>query len=543
MSLEVRVPDATLSLAERCAEDFGMFAFDGFGIMLSDEQLEAREKLGRPGPRAKGEFKVNYLSGGQRAGKTVFAFLMHAEACLYKAGVDNTSRTFWRNYEYKTLAIAPTNELTLRLYSIGVEISKGASDAQFDRRFRRSRGGAFISKFTAGKSNDYPIFRFSNGALTDFRSSEGWAYRLEGGQWWFITWDEWASQPDREIGAVLTDVLYGRARDHDAKIMPMAWPKPETEHHLISAIRGIESGRDRDSQVIYLSAAQAYFTNPVALEVERRRKTPAQWKRTVMGEPAGGASVVFPPDAIANMVDDSLPFPELRLDGYDYFNSFDLGLAHDSTVGLTWRIPIVGGRRMVTPDFKARIVNATELKGGEALTLDRVAFTIAREQQLYHAQTAVDATAMGGVAAFRQLRDLRPSPVAFSSRSNDRIWGNMKLAAITNGLDCLSWGRREQVDAPWGLVESPRIQELLDQLANYDPEEKARADDWVWSFLIGLWYIRRWWAVGNPTGHTPRPFDLRGVGGSIPRTRRATRFLEPTSQPERTGVVYIRPVR
>jgi hypothetical protein len=543
MSLQVRVPDPALTLAERAAEDFGMFAFDGFGIMLTDEQLEARERLGRPGPRGPREYKVNFLSGGQRAGKTVLAWLFHAEACLYKAGVDNSSRTFWKNYLYKTLAIAPTNELTLRLYAIADEISKGASDAQFDRRFRRARGGAFLSKFKIGKSGDWPVVRFTNGSQVDFRSSEGWAYRLEGGQWWFISWDEWASQPDREIGPVLSDVLYGRARDHDAKIMPMAWPKPETEHHLVEFIRAIESGRDRDSQVIYLSAESAYFTNKAALEVERRKKSPAQWKRTVLGEPAGGASLVFTPDLITNMVREEMPESQLPEDGYDYFNSFDIGIAHDSTVGVVWRIPIVGGRRVATPDHKVRIVNTVEMQGGDTLTLDRIAFTIAREQQLYHAQTAVDATSMGGVAAFRQLRDMRPSPLAFSSRSNDRIYGNMRLAAVTNGLDCLSWGRQDGVDGPWGLVEAPRIQKLLDQLANFDPDEKNRADDWVWAFLIGLWYIRRYWAVGVPGGRSARPFDVRGVGGAVPRTRRNTRLFSPAQESPRPGVVYIRPQR
>lgn len=540
--LQIRVPDADRTFVERCADDFGMFAYDGFGILLSTEQLEARERLGRPGPRGPRELKYNYLSGGQRGGKTVEAWLFHSEACLYKVGVDNTSRRFWDNYAYKTLAIAPTNELTLRLYAIADEISKGASDAQYDRRFRRARGGRFLSKFKAGKSGEWPIVRFSNGAFVDFRSSEGWAYRLEGGQWWFITWDEWMSQPDREIHSVLTDVLMGRARDHDSKIVPMAWPKPATEHHLIEVIRGIESGRDRDSQVIYLSAEEAYFTNKAALEVERRVKTDAQWKRTVLGQPAGGAALIFTTELTENMVDRNLPEKTLPEEGYDYFNSFDIGMAHDSTVGLTWRIPIIDGRRIVVPEAKARIVNCIELAGSDSLTLDTISYTVAREQQLYHAQTAVDATGMGGVAAIRQFREMRPPPLAFSSRANDRIHGNMRLAAVTNGLDCLSWGRQDGVDGAWGLVEAPLIQKLNDQLANFDPDEKDQADDWVWAFLIGLWYIRRWWAVGEPGAHKPRPFDVRGQGGAIPRTRRSTRFYSPV-EPARPapGVVYIKP--
>ncbi len=540
----VYVPDRYESLAEACAHDFGRLAFDGFGIMLSDEQLEARARLGRPGPRANGEFKTNWLSGGQRSGKTVEAALFHFEAGLYKAGLDTVDRRYWSNYQYGTLAIAPTTELSLRLWTIADEISKGVNAAQWDRRARRSRGGAFLGKVKAGKAGEWSIVRFSNGSRIDFRSSEGFAYRLEGGQWWFITWDEWASQPDREIHSVLIDVLLGRARDHDAKLMPMAWPKPETERHLIDVIRGIESRSDLDSQVIYLSAEKAYFTNRKSLSVERRRKSEAEWKRTVLGEPAGGASLVFTQELVGNAHRPSLPFPVKREEGYGYLDSWDFGIAHDSTVGLTWRIPIVDGRRVVTPEHKATIVNATEIPGGDTLTLDQLTFAVAMNHDAYGSVTAVDATGLGGVAAVRDLQGLKGGILAFTSRGNHRIYGNMRLAAITNGLDMLSWGRDTAGDGPWGAIEMPTIQRLLDQLANFDPEAKGIPDDWVWAFLIGLWYIRRYWAVGNPNAHNQRDFDVRGRRPVVTRTKRGTRFvpIDPSTDKDE-GVRYIRVAR
>jgi hypothetical protein len=255
MSVTVWTPDRRRQLAEDCADDWPRLMFDGFGIMVSPEQEEARQRLGQPGPRHPelGEHKVNWLSGGQRAGKTVFAFGPTPTPGSTSAA-STTEPTFWTNYQYGTLAIAPTDALTLRLWQIGDEISKGAHDAQYDTKARRSRGGAFIGKLKAGKRpQGQRMWTLVERVAVEFRSSEGWAYRLEGGQWWWITWDEWASQPDREIRKILTDVLFGRARDHDAKIMPMAWPKEETEHHLIAVIREIEAGRDRDSQVIYLA--------------------------------------------------------------------------------------------------------------------------------------------------------------------------------------------------------------------------------------------------------------------------------------------------
>jgi len=466
--------------------------------------------LGRPGPRLQGDPKFLYLSGGQRAGKTVELAGWHIEACSYKVGVDNTDSRFWLNYLYKTLAGAPTAELTLKLWQVMDEISKGASDAQWDRRSRTARGGGFLHLFKAGKAGDFPVVRFENGARVDFRSTEGYAFRIEGDQWWFITWDEWASQPDREIDFVLTEVFMGRSRDHDAKIVPAAWPKAATERHLIAVTRKIDTGQDTDAKVVYLSAAEAHFTNRNALAAERRRKTEAQWQRTVLGRPAGGASIEFATEVVTNMVRDSLPFPALpEPEGFRYFTSWDLGLAHDPTVGITWRIPLAG----VSPATKARIVNATEVRSGESVTLDTLAFAIAREQMVYKSQSAVDATAMGGIAAFRQLRDLHPPPLRFIARSNDRIHGNIRLAAITNGLDLLSWGRPDEgtpetaAPAPWGMVESPRIVPLLDQLANFDRDAKAIPDDWVWAFLIGLWFIKRYYLVSLGS-YRATPFDV-----------------------------------
>jgi len=520
-------PDKRVRLAEACRDDWPRLMFDGLGIMVSTEQEEAYRRLGQPGPRRPelGEFKDNWLSGGQRSGKTVFAAGCHIDANLYKRGLDNTDGRYWRNYLYGTLAIAPTTDLTLRLWTIMDEIGKGAAEAQWDSRARRSRGGAFIDKLKAGKLDQWPIVRFDNGARIDFRSSEGYAYRLEGGQWWFITWDEWASQPDREIKRVHSDVLYGRARDHDAKIMPMAWPKAKTEHNLLKVIRAIESGRDRNSQVVYLDAEIAPWTNQEALAVELASKTPDEIKRTIKGLAAGGAAIEFKKWMVDNAIDHDLPLETTREEGFGYFHSWDLGLANDSTVGLTWRIPIVGGRRIVTPDHKARIVAPDELPGGPTLSPDTITLHIGQKQAYFGGDTAVDATGMGGVSAVRQLRDMTPKPYEFKSRSNDRLWGNMRLAAITNGLDMLTWGRPENPDSiePWGLIEMPEITELIDQLFNFDRDNNDKdsvADDWVWAFLIGCWYIRRFWVVGQSGAHWPVDFDVRQAHSPAQPVRR-----------------------
>lgn len=541
MSFEIYSPDPDTLLADACFDDFGKFAYDGFGIWLSDEQLEARKKIGPLGPTGRYECRINWLSGGQRAGKTVFAFLQHADADLYKRGCDFTDANYWNNYEYKTLAIAPTNDLTLRLWTIGLEITKGASDAQYDRNARRARGGAWLDKFVAGSSGPWGIWRWSNGSLTDFRSSEGGAVRLEGGQWWGATWDEWASQPSYEIPKVLREILLGRTRDHNGKIMPMAWPKKETEHHLLEVIRRIEATRTRDEKVVYLSASRAYFTNQRALVVERRTKTPEEWSRTVEGRPVGGASLIFKRPLVMNAVRNDLTLHEPPQRGYFYLSSWDIALSKDSNDGFTFRIPIVDGRPRVTPEHKARVVNHTEIPGSADLSLDQVAFAIAREQAFYGSQSALDATAMGGIAALRKLKEMRPKPWAFVSKGQDRIYGNLRLAAISNGVDCLAWGHTaENKDGPWGLIEMPLIQVLVDQLASFDPDAKEVPDDAVWGFLIGLWYIRRHYAIGDPGAYSVKSFDVRASAQPLPEQQiKRKRILVAAPVSEVPGIQLI----
>ena len=522
----VRTPEKTKKIAARCRNDFAAFCYDGFGVMLSDDQLAAREAIGPFGPRERHEAKTTFVSGGQRGGKTVFLALQHADGGLYKRGVDPTDPVFWRNYLYKLLAIAPTTDLTLKLWQVMDELSKGASDAQYDRKARRSRGGAFIGMMKAAKLDKWPVVHYEYGGRTDFRSAEGYAYRLEGDQWWGFSYDEWASQPDREIEFVFRDVLLGRSRDHDAKIIAAAWPKAATERHLIKVIRDIDAGRPEgeDKQVVYIRSSDAHFTNYQALEVEAKQKDEATWKRTVLGEPAGGASVEFPLDVVQNMLDGDLQHPyvptEQDHNKYRFLSTWDVGMAHDDTVCCTWMIPRAG----VTPMSKARIVHAHAIKSGESTTLDHLTYAIQAEQAMYRSQSAVDASNMGGIAVARSLRDLKPSPLSFTSSGQDRIYGNRRLAAIANGLEMLTWGRPKQgvledgtivwgeadENTPWGVVVCPPIIELTDQLANFDRDAKNVSDDWVWSFLIGLWYIRRYWLQGGRQ-HQERAFDGRIV--------------------------------
>jgi hypothetical protein len=132
----------------------------------------------------------------------------------------------------------------------------------------------------------------------------------------------------------------------------------------------------------------------------------------------------------------------------------------------------------------------------------------------------------------------------------------MRLAAITNALDVLAWGRPPDpepgvppLDVPWGLIESPFLVELSDQLANFDRDAKDVPDDIAWAFMIGCWYIRRFFAVGNATWDGPVDFDVRSAhpvaarAGPLPGQPRSRIIQGPHYAVAPSGVRMIPPKR
>jgi hypothetical protein len=425
-----------------------------FGIMgpvqrRADRGLQRRSAS--PGPRGRGEFEVQLAVGRPARRQDRDRRRDARRRGLYKRGVDNTDRCTgrttstgrWRSPRRRPDPAAVADR---RRGQQGLPRRAVRHEGAGDRAAARSSAASPPARIPRATGSG----RFSNGARTDFRSSEGGAYRLEGGQWWWITWDEWASQPDREIHTIKSDVLLGRARDHDAKIMPMAWPKPETEHHLIASsatsrrarpeqqgrlprrdnARGRTRTRSRSS-----SRRRARPRSSGRSRAARRRRRRSSSSRDGRRQPRQQepAAAGAPDRGGLRLLLELGPRPRQRRDGRLRRSGSRSSAASGSSA------PVQGPDRQ--PDG---------LPGSDTRDLDDITMAISAQQALYHSHGAVDATGMGGLMAVRQLRDLQPAALEFKSRSNDRIHGNMRLAAITNALDCVSWGRPEdpELDLP-----------------------------------------------------------------------------------------------
>ncbi|HEY6057010.1 MAG TPA: hypothetical protein VIV06_03210, partial [Candidatus Limnocylindrales bacterium] len=88
---------------------------------------------------------------------------------------------------------------------------------------------------------------------------------------------------------------------------------------------------------------------------------------------------------------------------------------------------------------------------------------------------------------------------------------------------------------------------LLAQLGYFDRDAKNTPDDWTWAFLIGCWYIRRWWTVGQPNAYRQHDFDVRTGTAAAPRRVRTPLVRghltsDATSRVE-SGIRYIVPPR
>ena len=76
---------------------------------------------------------------------------------------------------------------------------------------------------------------------------------------------------------------------------------------------------------------------------------------------------------------------------------------------------------------------------------------------------------------------------------------------------------------------------------------KDIADDWAWAFMIGCWYIRRFYAVGEATWSAPVDFDLRRAHSTTVRERpgrpRARIIEGPHLAVAPSGIRYLQPKR
>jgi hypothetical protein len=571
----------------RSRDDFRFFCLNGLGIDIHEAQDEVAEAV------REAEALYYLLTWANRAGKTTIVGLIHMWLLFTKHGIppvrdwgDEKGYQEWLKIQYRTLHTAPLNELAGRAYDAWTEILQGVSPAQWDKETGAFRPAPLAPFFALTKERDNTgadrmFLRCLTGGVTDFRSTEGKARRLESGTWRFISWDEWPQtegiDPAEEIRTVLIR-LTNRAADFDASILLTGTITDETEHIAKEFLNLADDPENPD----WWGNTAARSLNPnastKAMERAERNMEPEDYSRTVLGIPGGAKGRLFPPYMIAPLFVKDMPRfqPPHPLDGvsfeigppaivrgmdyrvsadgtrledtaltrvehvrarfvpkgatpYTYLHLWDLAIAAAENVGIVWRLPadwnfgwiIKEGQRTLAPIEGVKLVI---VPGSRTLTDDEILHAIEETYLPYGGLIVVDNTDAHGKNIHRKLRRAGYPVEGFGFNERDRRGVIRKDAAIGHMRDLLTEGM--------AFERAPGTNEIV-----YDPDGVPRYNRDVPYGVIRMPVA--WTKVSDQlstlkvdnTRQTKDAAMAALMGGSVAyRTRRARTRRAPSSR-------------
>jgi hypothetical protein len=413
MAKGTSLPPEVAAWIVRGRTDIALFAENGLGIVLHPAQVEALAAIIR------GRAAYNILTWANRAGKTTALCVLHMWALFYRWGIpspeDDREEAMWRKEEYRTLHAAPLNELAGRAWLALGDIINGTSKAQRDPVTGKRRPAPLTQFFATTRERsetgaDRLLLRCLNGAVTDFRSTEGKAARIEGGAWRLITWDEWPSteNPD-DIRYVLYNRLTARAADYDAPIVLTGTITPETEHIAKEFLAFADDPEVEDWWGNYASRDVNPSTSSKSLDRALRNLDPEDYARSVLGKPGGVKGRVLPSWVVDPMFDHSLPAwqaPDKALapggePKWRYVHVWDVAIASADNVGLTARVP---RDWQFSPKEPIVGVSLKIIAGSRTLIDDEIEFAIEETWLPYGGDIYIDTTDAHGKNIYRSLR-------------------------------------------------------------------------------------------------------------------------------------------
>lgn len=562
------------ALFRQSREDFAYFCLHGLGIDVHSAQIEVGNAV-----RA-GEALYYLLTWANRAGKTTIVGLIHMYLIFTKFGierpVDERAYQEWVKIQYRTLHTAPLNELAGRAFESWTEILQGVSPAQ--ETFHGSgqfRPAPLAPLFSLTKERDNTgadrmFLRCLTGGVTDFRSTEGKARRLESGTWRFISWDEWpqteGADPAEEIRTVLTR-LTNRAADFDASILLTGTITDETEHIAREFLALAEDPENQD----WWGNTAARSLNPnastKAIERAERNLDPEDFSRTVLGIPGGAKGRLFPPYMIAPAFVKDMPrfqaphaldgvsftteivhpaelrrrdpdeepassrgkfLPRIAGSPFTYLHLWDLAIAAAENVGIVFRLPadwdfgwkVKDGARILVPIEGVKLVI---IPGSRTLTDDEIIHSIEETFLPYGGLIVVDSTDAHGKNVHRKLRRAGYPTEGFGFNDRDSRGVIRKEAAIGQMRDLLTEGMSFQRDPTGEIRFDPDGAPIYDREVPYGVIRMPVAWQKVSDQLATL-------KVDN-SRQTKDAAMAALMGGSVAyRTRRARTRRAPTSR-------------
>jgi hypothetical protein len=419
-------------------KDISIFASKGLGIELHPAQIEAAEAI------ISGKAAYNILTWGNRAGKTTILVVLHMWALYYRWGIpvpeSHREQDQWEKEEYRTLHCAPLNELAGRAWLALGDIISGTSKAQKDLVTGKRRPAPLVHMFATTRERnetgaDKLLLRCLNGAVTDFRSTEGKATRIEGGAWRLITWDEWPSteNPD-DVRYILYNRLTARASDHDAPIVLTGTITPETEHIAKEFLIFAEDPSIGDWWGNYASRSINPSSSAQSIARAQRNLDPEDYARSVEGRPGGVKGRLFPSwlidPAFVTIPNWQAPDRSLVEGGaarWRYLHLWDVAIASADNVGIVIRAP---GDWKFGPENPLVGVSMKIIPGSRTLIDDEIEFAIEETWLPYGGEIWIDTTDAHGKNIYRSLRQRNIPVHQFDFKELDASGTNRKSRGI-----------------------------------------------------------------------------------------------------------------
>ena len=518
----VELPSRVKRWVRAGATDVGLFAYEGLGIKLTAPQEEAADAV----LRRVAQFYDLWFA--YRAGKTTLLDILHMHAIFYKVGIDQPTSEYeyskWQAENYRTLHGAPQGELAGRAWVTLGDIISGTTLAQRDEYGKRREAPLAPMFMTTHEriegGADRMFLRCLTGGVTDFRSTEGKAARLESGAWRLITWDEWPVTENLDDIRYILTRLENRAADYEAPIVLAGTITPEAEHIAKEFIAkaedpsvpnwwGCGASRDSNPSASKLSMARA-----------KQNMDEEDYLRGVLGVPGGVKGRALPSWAVDNAFRADLPRwqePDKRTDEngkrvWEYVHAWDLAISQADNVGIVVRVP---ADWQISPRAPAVGVSMKVIPGSRTLIDREIVHAIEETYLPYGGTIIVDSTDAHGKNVVRELRRAGYPVTAFDfhDRTTETITYKARglrslKGLLSDGLTALRGAEGEFVDdaqgvptlsrdQPFGAILFPADWHLLkDQLSIVKPppeDEKQKKDAAMTVYMLAdlLWRRRR----------------------------------------------------
>ena len=531
------------ALAWLQSDDFELFCFFGFGVILTDDQKKAAAMVFAD-PES-GLFHV--WRWGNRSGKTTVLVLLHAYAVWKKWRFPSPRFEVWERYVYRTLHTAPMNKLVGKAWALMEALCEGRAEQQQDKETGEFRAAPLGRFFTCGKStlpdgSDALWVKCANGAVIDFMSTSDGAARIEGEAWWFISWDEFARQaPVSDVPLLIDQTFLPRSSDHMAPVI-MAGTSTED---FDPVYQEIEDMADRNpNRWVFLEAGRGGNFSQSLASIARQRDMsfdPNSVARSIEGGLGSGGKGPFPSFLLDNAFRD-LPartFKEGLPKDWIVAQAFDHALRNDDNVVLSAAMPWpISAERLMKDPILGVCIDIK--KSGRSLTPDEQFGMVRTNANAYDPmKVIIDATAEGGLMVYRQARASGYPTEACSFTG--RTPGNIRISNKEYGIQALqrllAYGLDVRIGEdgwveewpepdpgrPFGLIRFPNVRgdwtRLKRQLATYRRDDTYLTQDAAMTAVMLAWWVYRFIDQGSRT-HVQK-FSM--LGKRMPREPRNRR--------------------